>query len=148
LRRADATDLEALFALECRCFDPARRDTRTTLERGLSSRNDVWVFEEEGEIRAALFLRPGKEVLRIYSIATDPSSQGRGLGAALMAKAIERGRQGAFCSLSLEVDATAAPLLDWYERFGFVREELLSSFYGKGSDAWRLKLSLIHSVAE
>lgn len=148
LRRADVTDLPALFVLECRCFDPVRRDTLRTLGRGFASTREVWICDVESEIRASLFLRPAKKAFRIYSIATDPASQGQGLGTALMAKAIERGRQGAFESLTLEVEATSLHLLAWYERFGLVREELLSGFYGKNSDAWRLKLSLSDSLAE
>lgn len=147
-RRADGADLDALVFFERRCFEPRRRDTRRTIAQGLRPGREVWLVEEAGGIVAALFLRPEGESLRLYSLAADPAWRGQGLGELLVRTAIRRGRSERFRRLSLEVDAAAAPLISWYERFGFERAERIPDFYGKGGDAWRLCLELVPAESE
>jgi len=53
---------------------------------------------------------------RIGRLATRPDARGAGLAARLMARALELGGERAF------VLNAQAPLLDWYARFGFVRD--------------------------
>jgi GNAT superfamily N-acetyltransferase len=54
--------------------------------------DEVWVADDEGEIQGFLVLVPRGDHLLLDNVAVDPSAQGRGIGAALLALAEERAR--------------------------------------------------------
>lgn len=143
LRRAEASDLEELMRLEAICFEEWRRDPRRQLRESLRNpRHEVWVCPDERErgnkLCAALILRRLPRILRVYSLATDPRWQGKGVGRFLMAFARHRAEESGVRAMRLEADAGRESLLAWYERLGFTRETLMKDFYAPGRDAWRM----------
>ncbi len=143
LRRADAADLDELLRLEEVCFEDWRRDSRRMIRESLKNpRHEVWVQPdlkaEPGRLAATLVLRWHLNALRVYSLATDPSRQGSGLGRGLMDFARCRAQDCGVRTMRLEADAGRQDLLEWYERLGFTRETLLQDFYAPGRDAWRM----------
>lgn len=141
LRRAVPDDLEELTRLEKTCFEPWRQDSRRSIRLSLSNhRHEIWVVPslENGRLAAAIFLRMGRASVRTYSIAVDPSRQGRGLGDFLMRLAWRRASAHGISRLTLEADAARPSLLAWYEKLGFERQRLLEDFYERGRHAWRM----------
>lgn len=133
-------DLERLVELEALCFDPVRRDPRSTLRRSLlNARHETWILDGPGgKPLAALFLRRVRKSLRIYSLATHPDLRGQGWGNRLLDWSISRALDFGASPLMLEADASNPGLVSWYERHGFRRIQLLPSYYAPGRDAWRL----------
>ncbi|MBU6301238.1 MAG: GNAT family N-acetyltransferase [Verrucomicrobia bacterium] len=147
LRRAQVSDLEELMRLESVCFEAWRRDSRRMIRESLGNpRHETWVCPDGpggAGLTATLTLRrlPGR--LRVYSLATDPHWQGRGMGRFLMDFARGRAAECGLPVMRLEADADQASLLEWYERQGFTRETLLKDFYAPGRDAWRMISNLV-----
>lgn len=142
LRRAGLSDLDELLRLEQECFEAWRRDSRRMIRESLrNSRHEVWVLPDvdvPGRVAASLVLRWLPGCLRVYSLATDPSHQGSGIGHRLMAFAKLRAEQAGVRQIRLEADAQRTDLLAWYERQGYARTLLLHDFYEPGRDAWRM----------
>lgn len=135
--------------LEADCFDLDRRDPPYLIRRSLAhSRHEVWIAEgPEEKIDAALFLRHLPKATRIYSVASRPAVRGQGWGNFLLDWAMFRASAEGKCRLTLEADASDRELLAWYERHGFERRRLLTSYYAPGRDAWRLVRELDPSRA-
>ena len=106
IRTAQADDLQQLLALESKCFQTdliSRRSFRSFIKTD-SSRLLVAVDEHDQLLGyAAILLRLGSSVARIYSLGVDPDAQGRGIGAQLIGGAESIARENGCTSLSLEV---------------------------------------------
>lgn len=76
----------------------------------------------------------------LESIAVDPRYRRSGVAQALLNAAIER-LEGAKV-LRLMVETANQPALRFYQRFGFTRVRKVAGYYGKGRDAWRMRLML------
>lgn len=102
---------------------PLKADYRSVL-----AEKEVWVADTEGGLTAALVLERREDDLLIESIATDPGRQGRGVGRALLAAAISRGRELGYTTVRLYTGSPLTHLIDWYGRHGFriERTEALS----------------------
>lgn len=85
-----------------------------------------------------LICRQRDRVARIYSVAVDPSCQGRGLGRKLIAAAVAALPER-IATLSLEVRTTNTVALGLYQRLGFVEVKALPGYYFDGSDGLRLR---------
>ena len=60
----------------------------------------------------------------IPQIAVDPSCQGKGLGNALMSRALDSMKSSGIQTVSLTVTGENRRAFDWYERLGFrIRKE-------------------------
>jgi ribosomal protein S18 acetylase RimI-like enzyme len=142
IRLGRPDDLDALDRIEHAAFEPERRASRRSLQRALASPHQVVLVAEEGA-------RPvGYAVLwcyrytwRLYSIASDPLAQGRGIGGALLDKAILVARAAGARWLQLEARSTPR-LQGWYERKGFGVVERLPDYYAAGDHAVRMRLTL------
>ncbi|MCH7812638.1 MAG: GNAT family N-acetyltransferase [Planctomycetes bacterium] len=60
-----------------------------------------------------------RPLLEVVYMGVAPQARGRGVGDAIMARAVERTRQGDGKSLTLAVDSTNRPARDLYERWSF-----------------------------
>ena len=76
----------------------------------------VWIEGDDGTVLATLrVLVDANGAVRIGRVATAPAARGEGLGARLMVRALELAG-----SREVVLDAQTY-LLEWYARFGFVR---------------------------
>ncbi|MEZ5842647.1 MAG: GNAT family N-acetyltransferase [Hyphomicrobiaceae bacterium] len=126
LRRGVAGDHDRLVALKRAAYAvnrvmlglepiPLMADYRAVL-----AEREVWLGEDgEGRLIAALVLEVRPSDLLIESVATDPHSQGRGLGRRLLTVAEARARAHGRARLSLYTGATLAHLIAWYARNGY-----------------------------
>ena len=130
LRRATADDHDRLVTLQHAAYArnrillgvepiPLQADYRRVL-----AEKEVWLAEEGGALVGALILEPRDDDLMIESIATDPTSQARGLGRALLAAAEARARDLGYDLVRLYTGTVLAHLTSWYARHGFETERI------------------------
>lgn len=141
IREAQLNDLSALIDLENKCFDADKRQSQISIKRSIKSEfQDIFVLEELGHIIGSMTLYRYKKSIRLYSIAVSPEFQGQGLGKLMMAFLLDFTRQQAFEDITLEVEIKEAKLVMFYEKLGFVVESELSDYYGKGRNAFAMRL--------
>jgi ribosomal protein S18 acetylase RimI-like enzyme len=85
---------------------------------------EVWLSEQDARLAGALILEPRDDDLLIWSIASDPASQGTGLGRALLAAAEVRARELGRTVMRLYTGTPLTHLVAWYGRHGFAVERI------------------------
>ncbi|RTL72068.1 MAG: GNAT family N-acetyltransferase [Hyphomicrobiales bacterium] len=126
LERADLGDREALVALQRAAY--ARNRDLLGVEplplladyAELLARQEVWVARDGDAIIGAIMLEPHTDHLLLWSIATAPGGQGRGLGRKLLAATDTRARQLGHAEVRLYTGSPLAHLIAWYGRHGYV----------------------------
>lgn len=142
VRRAEVSDLDDLVALEESSFAQDRL-SRAQYRKHLDSESALVLVASANHRRflgtAVVFFRKGTTVARLYSIATAPRAQGKGVGSALI-HASENAARGHGCrSLRLEVRKDNAVAIRLYERLGYVRIGEYAKYYADGADAFRFQ---------
>jgi ribosomal protein S18 acetylase RimI-like enzyme len=130
LRRAEVTDLASLVALQRAAY--AKNRTLLGVEpiplladyTAIMRDMEVWLATEGDRFAGALILEPRADDLLIWSIASDPATQGAGLGRMLLAAAEERARQLGRTVIRLYTGTPLAHLVAWYGRHGFAVERI------------------------
>jgi ribosomal protein S18 acetylase RimI-like enzyme len=149
IRDAGRIDLDSLSALEARTFvsDRISRRSFSRLIGAGTARLRVAEMRSGGCVTILgyhlVLFRKGSRVARLYSIAVDRRSRGKGLGDRLLddAEAIASGaRKGA---LRLEVRPRNRPAIALYERRGYRPFGRLRAYYADHADALRYEKMLI-----
>lgn len=144
VRRAVASDLDALAALEAASFDGDRL-SRAQYRRHLDSDSAlVLAASAGGQLlgSAVLFFRKGSAQARLYSLATRREARGQGVGSALLKAAASAARRRGCRALRLEVRADNAAAIHLYEKHGYQRGGALAAYYEDGADGWRYAKAL------
>jgi ribosomal protein S18 acetylase RimI-like enzyme len=145
VRRAAASDLDDLVALELRSFSSDRL-SRAQYRRHLDSDSALVLVAGSGDRHclgsAVLFFRKGSAVARLYSLATRPEARGQGVGAALLEAAAAAARRRGSRALRLEVRTGNTAAIALYERDGFHQIGRYAQYYQDGADAWRYEKML------
>lgn len=143
-RPAAPDDLDALVALENRCFDGDRMSRRSYAAALRNPRAVVLVAAERHRVMAAatLFLRSGSRAARLYSIAVDPTARGRGLASAMIRDLEQAARRKGAESLRLEVSVDNKTALALYRKSGYGVIGRIPRYYEDGTDAFRLEKPL------
>ncbi|MDT8375354.1 MAG: GNAT family N-acetyltransferase/peptidase C39 family protein [Mariprofundaceae bacterium] len=144
IRPATAADIPALTDIEIHCFDIDRlseRSFRHLLTRG----NAVTLVEEEqGALRgyAMVLFHRNTSIARMYSLAVDPGSRGKGIGKKLIeaVEAIALGR--GMVSMRLEVHTNNSSAQALYRSLGYREFATLSDYYEDHGDALRFEKEL------
>ena len=130
LRRAETADLEPLLALQRAAYAKNRpllgvEPIPLLADYSVILRDmEVWVSEKDARLVGVLVLEPRADDLLIWSIATDPTAQGTGLGGALLSAADERARQLGRSVVRLYTGTPLHHLVGWYGRHGFALERI------------------------
>lgn len=85
---------------------------------------EVWLRATENHLDGVSILEPRIDDLLIWSIATAPEVQGRGIGRALLDAAHLRAAQLGRHTLRLYTGTLLTDRVDWYLRYGFVIERI------------------------
>jgi ribosomal-protein-alanine N-acetyltransferase len=145
VRRAEISDLADLVALEESSFTHDRL-SRAQYRRHLDSESALVLIASANHRRflgtAVVFFRRQARVARLYSIATKPEAQGKGVGSALIEAAEQAARQRHCQALRLEVRADNQIAIRLYERLGYTRIGQYAGYYQDGADAWRYEKAL------
>lgn len=144
IRKAEPADLDALVALENRCFDGDRMSRRSYAAALRNPRARILVAMEGRRLAGAavVFRRSDSPAARLYSVAVDPALRGRGLGARLLAAAERAAKEGGATSLRLEVKDRNKTALALYGKSGYGIIGRIAQYYDDGSDAQRLEKPL------
>ena len=125
LRPAGASDLDRLAALQRKAYAanravlgveplPLQMDYA-----GLLARYEAWLFETEQGLAGALILDPFPDHLLIWSVATAPQAQGKGIGRRLLQAAEHRARQLGLGTIRLYTGEKLTQNVRWYHRHGY-----------------------------
>jgi ribosomal protein S18 acetylase RimI-like enzyme len=130
LRRATLADLDAVTAFQHAAYDRNRALLGVEPLPLLADYADIivsyetWLLERDGQLEGVLILEARPDDLLIWSIATAPASQQRGIGRALLAATEERA--GALGRRTIRL-YTGEPLtgnIAWYQRHGYAVERI------------------------
>jgi len=130
LRRAESGDLPRVVALQQAAY--AKNRALLGVEplplladyEAIMRDMEVWLSERDGKLAGALILEPRADDLLIWSVATDPGTQGSGLGKALLAAAEARARQLRRTVMRLYTGTVLGHLVAWYGRHGYAVERI------------------------
>ena len=144
IRPAAPDDLDALVTIENTVFPGDRLSRRAMRHHVGHRRNLLVVVEHDGTVLgyALVALRSGSALARLYSIALVPEASGTGLGARLLDAVEQAAADRGAAAMRLEVRADNAAAIRLYERCGYRRFGLLSSYYEDGQDALRFEKRL------
>jgi ribosomal protein S18 acetylase RimI-like enzyme len=149
-RAARPSDLDALVALEARCFDTDQ----------LTRRNFTWmirkahaffeVVEISGELvgYTLVLFHKGTSLARLYSIAIDKSCRGFGLARTLLRHSEAAAVENDSVYLRLEVHPKNARAIALYEKSGYYRFGLFRRYYDDDSDALRYEKRVLFDKPE
>ena len=130
IRRGTAADLAAVVTLQRAAYDRNRAilgvepiplqadydDIFATME--------VWLAESEPGLDGVLILEPRGRDLLIWSIATMPGRQEKGLGRDLLGFAEHRARMLRVPAVRLYTGTKLVHLVEWYARRGYETERI------------------------
>jgi ribosomal protein S18 acetylase RimI-like enzyme len=140
-------DLDAVIALEHRCFGPtdhfSRKTWRHLLATAAANGTSLTLVVREGALIVATInalLRSNSTTGRIYSIAVDPSQQGRGLARQLV-EALVRRLPERIMAVSLEVRTANEGARRLYDRLGMRVVGTMPGHYPDGGDGLRYRAS-------
>ena len=128
LRRATIGDLPAVTALQRAAY--AKNRAILGVEplplladyAEIFSRYEVCLVERGGALDGVLILEPRAGDLLIWSIASAPAAQGRGVGNTMLAFAETRARELGVPSIRLYTGDKLAFNIAWYTRHGYTHE--------------------------
>jgi ribosomal protein S18 acetylase RimI-like enzyme len=144
IRAATKDDLDALEAIEQRCFSGdklSRRSFKSLIKPGAHSSSVILSNGVPSGYSIALF-RTGTSLARLYSVALDPDFRGQGLAQQLLAHAETQARERdcLFMRLEVRVDNPAAIAL--YEKLGYLAFDRSEDYYEDGCTALRFEKRL------
>jgi ribosomal protein S18 acetylase RimI-like enzyme len=144
IRAATLYDLDALAALEARCFEDdriSRRQFRHLLIRGNAA---LFVAEQANTLLGSLavLFSHNTSIARLYSIAVAHEARRKGAARALVEQAEREAwrRERAWMRLEVRKDNTASIAL--FESIGYRRFGSYSDYYADQMDAWRYEKAL------
>ncbi len=130
LRRATGEDLPAITALQHAAYARNRRilgvePLPLTVDYvQIFSEYEFWLRENADGLDGVLILEPRADDLLIWSVASAPAAQGRGVGNHMLAAAETRARQLGLTCLRLYTGDKLAGNIAWYERHGYRQERI------------------------
>ena len=128
LQRARRNDLPAVTALQHAAY--ARNRTILGVEplplladyEKVFSDYEVYLAEREGALEGVLILGPRADDLLIWSVATAPQAQGRGVGNQMLAFAEAQAHALGLTCMRLYTGEPLTGNIAWYTRHGYVYE--------------------------
>ena len=85
---------------------------------------EVHLAERDGTLEGVLILEPRTDDLLIWSVATAPAAQGRGVGNRMLAFAETRARELGLSRIRLYTGEPLIANIAWYTRHDYVHERL------------------------
>ena len=148
LRGVERADLDALFALDHKCFLPGIAYSRADLRYYLSHPRSFSVVAEDaaksilGFAIAESYLEEGRRIGHIITIDVAPAARRSGLGGMLMDALLDRLRAIATAKVRLEVAIDNADAQAFYQKQGFVKTGRIPGFYLGRLDALTMEKPL------
>jgi ribosomal protein S18 acetylase RimI-like enzyme len=141
VRRAIASDIDELLRLESLTFQ-GDRINRRSFKRWLRHQGCVFLVWEVGAVLCGYILviqRQGTRLARLYSLAVDPTCQGRGIAGQLIGLAEQAVKETGSLYMRLEVAGNNQPAISLYRKLGYQQFGLYQDYYEDRSDALRME---------
>lgn len=137
-------DIDALWALEQRCFSSDRLSRRRMRYYAQASHAEFVVARHAQHVvgYALLLCRRGTQLTRLYSIAVDPDARGLGVAGSLLRALEERALLRGKPFMRLEVAVDNQPAIALYKKMGFKQFGMYSHYYENDADALRMQKAL------
>jgi ribosomal-protein-alanine N-acetyltransferase len=139
-----ADDLPAILSIERASFTNPWTGALFLQELDVSFSRIVVARCGDGRIAGYLCRWFVADEVHILNVAVHPLHRSRGLGAALMRKALREARAGRAVAVTLEVRRSNTAGRRLYASFGFEEVGARPNYYGRGEDAIILRLALDH----
>jgi ribosomal protein S18 acetylase RimI-like enzyme len=144
IRLAQRSDLDALVALEQRCFMTDRLSRRSFSRFVKAEHSQLFVAHSDAGTDTLVgyilvLYRRGTNLARIYSVAVDPQARRQGLSRALMEIAHTSAEAHGANFMRLEVSVLNEPAQALYRALGYHSICRLSGYYADGSDGLRME---------
>jgi len=145
IRPAELRDIDALVAIENRCFTTdrlSRRSFRHILARGHAR---TLLEEADGVVRGYVMVlfHIGTSLARLYSIAVDPAWRERGIGPALVEAVEQAARDEGCVSMRLEIRRDNPASITLFRRFGYRQFGTHADYYEDHMEALRFEKTLV-----
>ncbi len=144
IRPATESDLDALVALEDRCFSGdklSRRSFKSLIKPGAHLTSVILVDEIIAGYSIVLF-RTGTSLARLYSIALDPDYRGQGLAKTLLADAESEAVARHCLFIRLEVRNDNPTAIALYQKLDYHVFDDIADYYEDGCTALRFEKRL------
>ena len=144
IRRAQAEDIETIYAIDHLCFPaPLAYDMDTFMFYLCDHLSETWVADSaDGVIGFAIFQMEPRGRAHFITLDVLPEHRGKRIGSTLMHHAHERARARGATMMVLQVAVVNQVAMDFYERRGYVKTRLIKRYYEDKTDAWEMKLDL------
>lgn len=137
IRRAEISDAEAIYEILSKTDDPWTLGVVESELKSESSKAFVYLGDE-GAVQGFVDIKILYDEADLMHIAVSEEMRGQGIGAKLLAQAIEEAEGKA---IALEVRKSNFKAINLYEKYDFLREGTRKNYY-HGEDAvlmWRRK---------
>ena len=145
IRPAQLEDVDALVAIENRCFDTDRL-SRRSFRHMLTKAHAATLVEESDDVLRGYVLvlfNAGTSLARMYSIAVDPAFRGKGIGRDLMAAAAQAALDQDCINMRLEVRRDNTSSIRLYESMGYRQFGIYEDYYEDHMGALRYEKRLV-----
>ncbi len=145
---ATETDLDVVCALEADGFAPAERWSRASWQSQLAERCFPVLLargigpDGSERIDGVVTVRLAGDTADLDRIVVAPRSRRQGLGARLVAAALDRAAEAGASRMLLEVDPANTAAVALYHRLGFTDLTVRSDYYGPGRHAMLMTRSI------
>lgn len=145
IRPAQVEDIDALVAIENRCFDTDRLSRRSFRHMLTKAHAATLVDATDGVLRGYVLVlfNTGTSLARMYSIAVDPAHRGQGIGRGLMQAAEEAALAQDCINMRLEVRRDNLSSIKLYESMGYRRFGTYEDYYEDHMGALRYEKRLV-----
>lgn len=118
LRRVEERDIDKILAIQAACPEIAQW-TAWDYDRVARGEMAGWVSEQESGVVGFLVARRVVNEIEILNFAVSPEARARGIGTLILQEAIRWGTEFGAVQAILEVRASNASALRFYERHSF-----------------------------
>lgn len=142
LRKMESRDIEAVLAIQSGCPEIAQWG-KGSYQRVADAEMAGWIGEDQGGVAGFLVARELVRETEILNFAVREDVRRKGIGARLIAAAIEWSRALGAEKVFLEVRVSNESAIRFYERYGFVAAGRRVKYYAEPvEDALLLNLEL------
>jgi ribosomal-protein-alanine N-acetyltransferase len=147
LRPYQASDLDAMYALDVVCFEKPFRFSRSAMRRFAEARTArVVIAEQHGTLVGFVILHienaEGARYGYIVTLDVSPAHRRKGLAGLLMQEAEQQALAEGCAAILLHVFIGNEPAIRFYEQHHFSLSYREPDFYGRAGDAWVFHKSL------
>ncbi|MGA3028914.1 MAG: GNAT family N-acetyltransferase [Bryobacteraceae bacterium] len=142
VRRCRGADLPSVLAIERASFEPDAWPRELFVELLEEWPRLFLLGIVDGRVAGYIAAVGRGEAAELVSVAVHPRYRGRGVAGALMRRVLALLRREAIGQCRLMVRPGNRWAIRLYRAFGFTRVRRVKDYYGRGRDAWRMRVRL------